>query len=270
MLKSGDTVGRPAGKVQGKGGKGRKRKVKRNREKRPEGERGMEVKVGVVGTLERHEGREYTIGQKSYVTSFEGVETFEDWVYRESLQRGVTRAKEVVVLGDGAPWIWQRIAPLYENRIEILDWYHVSKKVWETGEAVYGSRETWPTKNWVKRQLDRLWEGEIDPVLEALQARRKKEEAAAKPRECALTALNKLEQYVQQNRERMDYPRYRRLGLPEGSGCVESTCGFLVGNRMKESGMQWRKDSAAPLLHLRAECKSDRWEEAWEYLANVA
>lgn len=272
VLKSGDAVGRPAGKVQGERRKGRKRKGKSKRqgERRPEGERGMEVKVGVIGALERRQGREYTIEQKGYVTSFEDVEVFADWVYCESLQRGVAQAKEVVVLGDGAPWIWQRIAPLYENRIEILDWYHVSEKVWETGETVYGSREKWPTQNWVKRQLERLLEGEIDAVLETVRTRRKKEETTEKPREPALTALNKLERYVTENRKRMDYPRYRRLGLPEGSGCVESTCGFLVADRMKESGMQWRKESAAPLLHLRAEYKSDRWDEAWEYLANAA
>ena len=37
----------------------------------------------------------------------------------------------------------------------------------------------------------------------------------------------------------MDYRRYRELGLPIGSGTVESACKNVVAARMKQSGMMW-------------------------------
>ena len=61
---------------------------------------------------------------------------FTDRMLWESALRGALGAKSVVVIGDGAVWIWQRIAGLFQKRVEILDWDHSSEKVWETAEAV--------------------------------------------------------------------------------------------------------------------------------------
>ena len=50
----------------------------------------------------------------------------------------------------------------------------------------------------------------------------------------------------------MAYPLYRSLGLPIGSGGVESACKNVVAARMKQSGMIWSLDGAKDMLQLRA------------------
>jgi hypothetical protein len=55
----------------------------------------------------------------------------------------------------------------------------------------------------------------------------------------------------------MDYPRYARAGLPIGSGAVEGACKHLVTARFKQAGMRGGKETAEPLIHLRAALLSD-------------
>lgn len=271
VLKSGAEVGRPQ-----KSKKRRQNKGKRGLDlvKKGAGEtsrdRGMEAKVGVVGDLVRR-GREYAIERKSYVTTFDPVEQFTDLLYYESVVRGVDLAERVTVMGDGSPWIWNWIAPLFPKCEEILDWHHLKDKVWETGEVLFGSRSAAETQVWVEARLGELWEGQIDAVLGELDQQR--QGRGVRPRknsQWVLHGIDLLEQYLLTNRTRMDYPRYRRLGLPVGSGFVEAACKSVVGGRMKRSGMQWRKDSAEPVLHLRAEFKSGRWDQKWRQMRTAA
>jgi hypothetical protein len=58
-----------------------------------------------------------------------GVEAFARYVYLEAARRGLDEAEEVIVLGDGADWIWNHIADLCDTPVEILDFYHASKHV---------------------------------------------------------------------------------------------------------------------------------------------
>lgn len=236
--------------------------------------RGMEAKVAVVGALIRKEGEtEYQIEKKTYVGSFEEVERFTDWVYFESAMRGVLEAERIVVMGDGAEWIWKRIATLYPNAkvLEILDWYHLKEKVGKTAESLFGSRVSWAANNWIEVQLDRLWKADVDSVLGTLTYQRKKRQpSSAQSSQLALEAIGKLEAYLQTNRSRMNYPLYCKMGLPTGTGHVESGCKTLVAQRMKQSGMLWQRHSAAPVLHLRAEFMSGRWEDNWRLLRTAA
>lgn len=281
VLQSGEGVGKRKKSKSTSMGRSRAQKRKARRRQRqmipvvqePE-PRGMEAKVAVVGTLVRKDGgTEYQIEKKTYVGSFEDVERFTDWVYFESAQRGVLEAERIVVMGDGADWIWKRIAPLYPKAkvLEILDWYHLKEKVGDTAEALFGSRVSWTAKNWMQVQLDRLWLADADSVLDALSYQRKKrEQSSAQSSKLALQAIGKLQAYLQTNRSRINYPQYCKMGLPIGTGDVESGCKVVVAQRMKQSGMQWRRNSAAPVLHLRAEYKSRRWDENWQHLRRAA
>ena len=72
--------------------------------------------------------------------------------------------------------------------------------------------------------------------------------------------------YFSTNQERMDYPQYRAVGLPIGSGVVESACKNVVGARMKQSGMMWTLEGARDMLQLRAAVKSRRFWSDFENL----
>ena len=58
--------------------------------------------------------------------------------------------------------------------------------------------------------------------------------------------------YFEDNKERMDYKRYREMQLPIGSGTVESGCKHVIAKRLKQSGMTWAPSNP------RGFCRSDR------------
>ena len=59
----------------------------------------------------------------------------------------------------------------------------------------------------------------------------------------------------------MNYGMYRLMGLPLGSGAIESAIRRVVNLRMKSNGIFWRIDRAEEMLMLRATVLSDRWDE---------
>ena len=66
--------------------------------------------------------------------------------------------------------------------------------------------------------------------------------------------------YLQRHREHINYDRYKELGLPLGSGMVESACTWLMQQRFKGGGMRWSEDGFNHLLHLRLAWVNGRFE----------
>ena len=78
-------------------------------------------------------------------------------------------------------------------------------------------------------------------------------------------ALHELDTYLEHNLSRIDYPRYRALGLPIGSGRVEAQCKTLVGARCKQAGMRnWTYDGAEGVLRMRAAKQDGTFDALWE------
>jgi hypothetical protein len=122
----------------------------------------------------------------------------------------------VVVLGDGARWIWEHVATLFgSERTESVDWFHGSQHVWATANAVYGE-DTPETTAWARTALDHLWQGGPKPLLAWFDA--------AQPATTAAAAVLKRERaYFSANVARMQYPSLRQQHLPIGSGAVEAS-----------------------------------------------
>ena len=59
-------------------------------------------------------------------------------------------AKEVVLLGDGAKWIWDHLGRLLKEGTMILDWFHALERLWARGRALHGEVAT-ATADWVAR-----------------------------------------------------------------------------------------------------------------------
>lgn len=186
----------------------------------------------------------------SYVTALEQAQTFGWRLWQEAVRRGVLSSEEVVVLGDGAHWIWNIAETHFPRAIQIVDWYHASEYVWNAASAIWG--ETSPERGiWARAQLDKLWEGKVSEVLVELETWRKSGEAV-------LAALS----YYTEHQTRMDYASYRSRGLQIGSGSAESACKQLVSARLKQAGMIWDANGAEAVAVVRAWLKSKRWEEA--------
>jgi hypothetical protein len=156
----------------------------------------------------------------------------------------------VVVIGDGAHWIWNIAERHFPRATQIVDWYHASTYLWNAASAIWGEASL-ARGAWAKAQLDLLWEGKVDEVLGELERWCERGEAV----EAALS-------YYTEHQTRMDYASYRARGLQIGSGSAESACKQLVSARLKQAGMIWNADGAEAVAVVRAWLKSERWDEA--------
>ena len=84
-----------------------------------------------------------------YTVRFESAATFAAFVWVLACRCGLKTAKQVVLLGDGAKWIWDHMAPMLEGAICIVDWYHAMEHVWDCGKRLYGEGAA-ETTAWVK------------------------------------------------------------------------------------------------------------------------
>ncbi len=150
----------------------------------------------------------------------------------------------MVVIGDGAKWIWEHVATTFgSERVEILDWYHCCQQLWAVGNAVHGA-DTPQAAAWVDHAKQVIWHEGPDALFRLLASCRAMSEEATK-------TLETERGYFRTNAERMRYSTYRDQGLPVGSGAVESAAKHLVQQRMKRAGMRWSELGARAILHLR-------------------
>jgi hypothetical protein len=166
--------------------------------------------------------------------------------------------RRVVVLGDGAPWIWNLAAELFPNRVEILDWYHADEHISAVARTLYGEG-TDKAATWRTTQLDRLATDGADQIIESLRFLGAHQRTAAKR-----AAVADLERYLTTNRERMRYQTFRTAGYAIGSGAVESAVSHVVQQRMKRVGMRWRSAGADAMLALRSIYRTTgAWDRFW-------
>jgi hypothetical protein len=215
-----------------------------------------EVKTGCVYTTRSRVPRQrpdtvvIRAEAQSYVAALADAETFGWQLWAEASRRGVTDQTEVVVIGDGAHWIWNLAEAHFPQATQIVDWYHASQYVWRAAATIFG--ETSDRRiPWARRHLDRLWAGQVTDVLTALE-----------PYRAMGAGVTDALSYFSTHQGRMHYPAYRARGLQIGSGPVESACKQLVSARLKLAGMIWDPDGAEAVAVVRAWLKSDRWDEA--------
>ena len=104
---------------------------------------------------------------------------FAQRVSREAARRRFEQAPRRVILGDGAPWIWNLATELFPRAIQIVDRYHADEHLAGVAKAVYGPG-TDLAQQWTHERCSELKAGKIDAVLAALGAHFSVKEA----REC--------------------------------------------------------------------------------------
>lgn len=191
----------------------------------------------------------------SYVGAIESAEQFGPRIYGEAVRRGVREAKEVVVLGDGPPWIWTIADLHFHGATQILDLYHALEHMTLIGKSIYPVMDR-RTKKWLDHRLEQVKQGDIAGVVRNLKRLRPEGEASL--------LLSREIEYFQKNRERMRYDEFRKRGLFTGSGVVEAGCKTVIGRRLKQSGMRWTVRGANAIIALRCCQMSGLWEPYWE------
>ena len=221
-----------------------------------------EVKLGAVFTQTHTDADglpERDHASTTYVGSFEPAADFGGRVRREAQRRGISRAGQVVVIGDGAAWIWELVRVNFPQARCILDLYHALERVHALAEGLYGTDTPWA------RRMQHTWTEQLkqDQVGELIATARRRLADLGPPPE---DALEKQIAFFEHHQGKMRYQTYRNQGLFYGSGVIEAGCKSVVGQRLKESGMFWTETGATHVLHLRLALKSNRWDECWNRL----
>jgi hypothetical protein len=233
--------------------------------KQPDGSsKTREVKLATVWSAEGRDEEGTPVrdaGSVSYSAAIESAATrdidkspsaFAQRVEREAQRRGFDRAQRQVVLGDGAPWIWNLAGEHFPGAVQIVDRFHAKQKLSEVAKSVYGPASDL-TKEWARQRHEELDAGHIEAVLHALRLHAPKDAEARKGID-----------YIQRNRERMRYAEFRAAGLCTSTGVVEAGCKVAIATRCKRAGMHWTVAGADAIIALRC-CKlSGRFEDFWK------
>lgn len=214
-----------------------------------------EVKTGVLllpsERVEASPGR-HSLVRRFLVTCLGEADVIFGHLWAQLRERGWLGSQTVVVIvGDGAEWIWNR-ASLFEHRCEILDFWHALEHAWEFARLRYGEGSQ-RADGWVHRIAQELRAGHVQQVIARLKTLRP---TTPELRE----KLEALIRYYTDNAPRMRYDEYLRLGYGIGSGAVESAHKQVVHARLRQAGMRWSEAGARRLLALRLLLLNDNWE----------
>jgi len=244
------------------GGRVRIREGGERGRRRPNGHRGFhanwrEPKLFSVYVI-NEKGRPIRNIPSLYEATMGGPKKTFELLVAELKLRGIADAKEIIVVTDGASWIWNRSAELpsllgvSEDKVtRVADFYHAIEHL----QAIADSRNDWASKDvkrWVKTHKRFLLQGRVEKVIADARGLRRSRNRNLIRREVA---------YFQRLKPFMHYNFYRDHAIPIGSGAVESAIRRVVNLRLKGPGIFWKRETVEKMLHLRAYLKASRWNE---------
>lgn len=210
-----------------------------------------EVTVGVMARLGQSRTRAgkvvVRLYQRRVVAVLGDIEALKPRLWLEAVRQGILSASQVVWLSDGARGLWR----LFDERFAVyargvLDFYHAAQNLWK-GAAAWLDGRTTQARKWFGWARHRLRHGNPDGVLADLADALEVEGLPKTARDTLMQVYT----YLERHRNHIDYETYKALGLPLGSGMVESACKWLIQQRFKGVGMRWSEEGFNHLLHLR-------------------
>ena len=143
---------------------------------------------------------------------------------------------------------WQRVA----------DYYHASERLWTMAELLYGKGQR--ATSWARKMQKRLLKPNgVYRVLHSAAALRQQQKLHGNK----LADFNRAYRYLRDRTKYMRYADYRSVGIPLGSGVTEAGCKTVYTQRLKLSGMRWKKAGAQQILNLRVLRVSGVWDQAY-------
>jgi hypothetical protein len=218
-----------------------------------------EVKLGSVFTQTNWDKEGYAMrdpDSTTYTGAIEIAEQFGKRIYLEAWNRGWSRAKKKVVMGDGAEWIWNIADQHFPGAVQIVDLFHARQHLWELARKLYPNEDA-KQKRWIMHHQTKLDEGKIEKLVHYLRSIDSSNPELA---EKICTEAN----YFENNAQRMRYPQFRSQHLFVGTGVIEAGCKTVIGSRLKQSGMFWTVRGANAIVALRCSRISGRFENYWE------
>lgn len=206
------------------------------------------------------QGRMVKKSQATVDGTFLGPDALAELVAMHLHRLGAAGALSITFVADGGVWIWERLATIVCRAKlegvpihEVLDCYHAAHHI-SLALAALGLDEKgrWPL---YREHRTLLRNGQWRCVVEELT-----ELAANEPKDSKVwTEIAYLRKHGEAGR--LKYPTFRSLGLPLGSGAIESHIRRVVNLRLKGNSIYWREESGEAMLQIRAQVLTNRWDE---------
>ena len=194
---------------------------------------------------------------RTAVATMQPVEAFGWMVAAEAMRRGFYEAAVRAVLGDGGNWIVPLAHMHFDGWIQVLDFIHLLTHLYAAATAAYRGR---PPQAWAcyRQWLRWAWTGGTKDLMASMneQADRLGPAPAGASDDDPRRIVALTCRYLADNAERMDYPAYRRAGLPVTSAAVESLI-KQFNQRLKGTEKFWLRGGAEAVLQSRAAYLSD-------------
>lgn len=216
----------------------------------------VEEPTDIVKDRVVYEGPERVL--RTAMSSMACSDEFGPLMKREAERRRFFEAPLRAFLGDGLNWNWSIWKRLFFTFIPILDFIHAIQYVFSAAMAIHVDE----TQAWAMyvQLITWCWQGQVGQVIEELArmcADRGIDPNDSAPDDAPHKPIIDAIRYLTNNRSRMDYPRYRQLGLPVTSAPMESLI-KQINTRVKGTEMFWDDpDGAEAILQIRAAAISD-------------
>ena len=228
------------------------------REKNADGTTWRENKLGIAFTSNNlirwtnSKGESFKkLGKREYIAYLGGAEEFRKHLLALALRNGYGKFKKTVFIVDGAQWIRKTRDELFPDSLLILDFYHLCENTGNFANFIYKNdvdKAKEKANTWCNLLENGLWEQvlrEIEPYKNI------------KLRDGVVDLYS----YIYNNRDSIDYKKYKEQDLFIGSGAIESANKKVIQSRLKLSGMRWSIKSAQNVISLRAKECSSLWNE---------
>ncbi|REJ88902.1 MAG: hypothetical protein DWQ34_21035 [Planctomycetota bacterium] len=163
-------------------------------------------------------------------------------------QNGLVAAPRMAFVADGASVNWTIHRQHFSQMTGILDLMHALSYAWKAAKSQEDPASYRRYARWI-------WQGEVSQVIEELESLHSRQEETS-PDASVDDSIDRAITYFTNHQHLMDYPAYRKSGLPLTSSHIESTI-KQINIRIKGSEKFFRHDTGETLLQLRADSISD-------------
>lgn len=196
---------------------------------------------------------------RGYVATRQGMDGFVEQLHAEALRHGLGQVERVLVMGDGALWIWTIANGRFKEAVQRIDLYHIKQHLWTCARELYS--EPKEQALWVRKMKNRLKKGRSGKVIGEL------EEALQKLTPARQETARKEVNYFKEHQGRMTYAQADQLNEPSGTGAMESTC-RQYQCRFKRPGQFWSRQGDEGFLCLDTFWRNGRWNELFPHVKN--
>jgi hypothetical protein len=200
--------------------------------------------------------------------TYKGYQGFLQILEMYLVNLGISQAKQVLLIADGAEWIWIHIPPLLKKlkcpleTYQLLDFYHAASHLQDFADAAFSTNDE--RQQWFKKARKTLKKGQTLNLI------RNMDEFISGAIGERLKILVRERNYILKayRRRLLKYNEVASRKLPLGSGAVESLIRQVVNLRMKGNSKFWLQDNAEIMLHLRCQWIAKSWDNFSDSIFN--